>query len=152
MFYKSNEMLIFVSTFEKNNAINEFKKREIMKKFVVLSLMILGLGAFSFAQEVNQVQFNMSSENLKKALNAGEITFFFSKSADAEAIKNSTQYYTNYFSVAHDKNTGKCTLKLTKDDMAKMVISRFLMSNGINEVIIDGKTISVQDFIAEYLR
>jgi len=123
-----------------------------MKKFVVLSLMILGLGAFSFAQEVNQVRFDMSSANLKKAIDAGEVTFFFSKNADADAIKNSTQYYTNYFSVNHDKNSGKCTLKLTKDDMAKMVISRFLLSNGITEVLIDGKAISVQDFIAEYLR
>ncbi len=123
-----------------------------MKKFVVLSLMILGLGAFSFAQEINQVRFDVSSANLKKALNDGEITFHFNKSADAEAINNSLQYYTNYFTVKHDKNTGKTVLKLTQDDMAKMVVSRFLQGNGITEVLIDGKVISMQDFIAEYLR
>jgi plasmid replication initiation protein len=123
-----------------------------MKKFVVLSLMILGLGAFSFAQEINQVRFDMSSADLKKALNAGEITFFFNKTADADAIKNSTQYYTNYFTVNHDKASGKTVLKLTKDDMAKMVVSRFLQSNGITEVLIDGKVITIQDFVAEYLR
>lgn len=123
-----------------------------MKKFVVLSFMILGLGAFTFAQEINQVRFDMSSSDLKKALDAGEITFFFSKAADADAIKHNTQYYLNYFTVTHDKNTGKTVLKLTKDDMAKMVVSRFLQSNGITEVLIDGKVITIQDFIAEYLR
>lgn len=123
-----------------------------MKKFVVLSLMILGFGALSFSQEINQVRFDMSSADLKKALNAGEITFYFNKSVDADAVKTSTQYYTNYFTVNHDKNTGKTVLKLTQDDMAKMVISRFLMGNGITEVLIDGKAISTQDFTAEYLR
>jgi hypothetical protein len=36
--------------------------------------------------------------------------------------------------------------------MAKMVVSRFLQSNGITEVLIDGKVITIQDFVAEYLR
>jgi hypothetical protein len=123
-----------------------------MKKLFVLSLMVLGLGAFSFAQEITQVRFDMSSADLKKALNAGEITFFFNKSADADAIKTSTQYYTNYFSVNHDKASGKCVLKLTQDDKAKLVVSRFLQTNGITEVLIEGKAITIQDFVAEYLR
>jgi len=123
-----------------------------MKKLAVLSFMILGLGAFTFAQEINQVRFDVSSAELKKSLDAGEIIFFFSKAADADAIKNNTQYYLNYFTVTHDKSNGKTVLKLTKDDMAKMVVSRFLQSNGITEVLIDGKLITIQDFIAEYLR
>lgn len=123
-----------------------------MKNLVVFTLMIFGLGAFSFAQEINQVRFTGSSADLNKALEAGEITFFFNKNADAEAIKANAQYYTNFFTVKHDNASGKCVLKLTKDDMAKLVISRFLMSNGITDVIIEDKIISVQDFIAQYLR
>jgi hypothetical protein len=123
-----------------------------MKKLFVLTIMIIGFNAISFAQEINQAKFTMSGAELKTALNNGEVSFFFNKNIDAEAVKNSTAYYTQYFSVVYDNKTGKSTLKLTEDDMSKMVISRYMMSNGISEVLIDGKTISVQDFMAEYLR
>jgi len=114
--------------------------------------MFVGFATFNFAQEINQAKFDMTSANLVKSLEAGEVTFFFSKSIDGAGVKNNIQYYTNYFSVNFDPMSGKTVLKLTKDDMAKMVISRFLMSCGINEVIVEGKTMTVQDFMAEYLR
>jgi hypothetical protein len=94
----------------------------------------------------------MSGEELATALEQGEVSFFFNKALDAETVKENSQFYTNYFSVQHDASTGKVTLKLTVDDMARLVISRFMMSCGINEVIISGKTISVHDFMAEYLK
>jgi hypothetical protein len=123
-----------------------------MKNLVVFAFMIFGLGAAAYAQEINQVRFTGSSAEIKKSIDAGEVTFFFSKNADAEAIKTNAQYYTNFFTVKHDKTSGKCVLMLTQDDMAKLVISRFLMSNGISEVLIEDIVISVQDFIAQYLR
>ena len=123
-----------------------------MKKLFVLSLMIVGLSVASYAQEINQVKFTMSGAELTKALEKGEVSFFFNKSIDANEVNKNSEFYPQYFSVNYDKNTGKATLKLTEDDMAKMVISRFMMSNGVSEVLLDGKTISVQDFMAEYLR
>ncbi len=123
-----------------------------MKKLFVLSLMIIGLSAASYAQEINQAKFTMSGAELSKALENGEVSFFFNKSIDANEVKKNAAFYPMYFSVNYDKNTGKATLKLTEDDMAKMVISRFMMSNGVSEVLLDGKTISVQDFMADYLR
>lgn len=123
-----------------------------MKKLLVLSLMIIGASAFSYAQDINQVKFNMTGAQVTEALNKGDVIFFFNKAADADAIKKSAEFYPNYFTVNYDKASGKCTLKLTKDDLAKLVVSRFLMSNGISDVIIDNKVISVQDFMAEYLR
>lgn len=123
-----------------------------MKKLFVLSLMFLGLSFATYAQEIHQAKFTMSGAELKEALNKGEVSFFFNKGMDAEAVKKSAEFYVPYFSVNYDKNTGKSTLKLTKDDMSKLVISRYMMANGISEVLIDGKTISVQDFMAQYLR
>ncbi len=123
-----------------------------MKKLFVLSLMFLGFSALTFAQDMNQVKFNVSGAQLKEALNKGDVSFFFNKAADADAIKKSAEFYPQYFAVNYDKASGKCNLKLTKDDMSKLVVSRFLMSNGISEVLIDNKAISVQDFMAEYLR
>ena len=113
---------------------------------------MLIIGASTYAQEINQVKFDMSGTELAKALNSGEVSFLFNKAMDAATVKENAQYYPNYFSVNYDSATAKCTLKLTQDDMAKLVISRFLMSCGINEVIVGGKVITVQDFMAEYLK
>ena len=132
--------------------MNLAPKIKTMKKLFVLSLMIVGLSVASYAQEINQVKFTMSGAELTKALEKGEVSFFFNKSIDANEVNKNSEFYPQYFSVNYDKNTGKATLKLTEDDMAKMVISRFMMSNGVSEVLLDGKTISVQDFMAEYLR
>jgi hypothetical protein len=123
-----------------------------MKNLIVITLMIFGIGLFSFAQEINQVRFDASSADVKKSLEAGTATFFFNKNVDGDAIKTNAGYYTRFFATTYDKASGKCQLKLTDEEMARMVISRFLMSNGITEVLIEGKVISVQDFIAEYLR
>jgi hypothetical protein len=123
-----------------------------MKKLFVLPILLIGLYSASYAQEMNQARFTMTGAQLKEALNKGEVSFFFNKGIDAEAVKKSAEYYTQYFSVVYDKNTGKSSLKLTQDDLSKLVISRFMMANGISEVIIDGEVISVQDFIAKYLR
>lgn len=108
--------------------------------------------ATSFAQEINQAKFTMSGAELTEALNKGEVSFFFNTAIDADNVKMNAEFYTQYFSVNYDKSTGKSTLKLTEDDMAKLVISRYMMSNGISEVLIDGEKITVQDFMAKYLR
>lgn len=123
-----------------------------MKKLFALSLVLVGLTFASYAQEINQAKFTMTGAQLTEALNKGEVSFFFNKGIDAEAVKKNAEFYTQYFSVVYDKNTGKSTLKLTQDDMSKLVISRYMMSNGISEVLIDGGVISVQDFMAKYLR
>lgn len=122
-----------------------------MKNLMLLLLITFGLSSFAFAQEINQVKFDMSGTELAQSLEKGEVSFFFNKSMDAQTIKENAQYYPNYFSVNYDSASAKCTLKLTQDDMAKLVISRFIMSCGINEVLVGGKVISVQDFMAEYL-
>jgi hypothetical protein len=123
-----------------------------MKNLMSLLLITLGISAFSYAQEINQVRFDKEGSALAQALQKGEVSFFFNKGMDAQTVKENAQYYPNYFTVKYDSASAKCTLKLTQDDQAKLVISRFLMSCGINEVIVGVKVISVQDFMAEYLK
>jgi hypothetical protein len=76
----------------------------------------------------------------------------FNKEVSADKIASSASYYTNYFTVDYDENSGSTLIKYKDNSsMSRKITSRFLVSNNVRQVIVGNKTLSIDEFISAYL-
>jgi hypothetical protein len=73
-------------------------------------------------------------------------------STDAEKVKNSAEYYEDYFSVDYNADTrvAKISMKDNTPD-ARRVINRLLLSNGVRIIEFSGEEYSINKFYEKFL-
>lgn len=119
-------------------------------KTIMFTLVALLFSAFSFAQTVT---YKGSGEDVKKGIEKGEFVFVFGADASAEEINKNANYYTDYFTVSFSDATKTAIITMVDNsEMGRRVITRFLLSNGIKSVAIDGKEHTLNDFYDTYLK
>jgi hypothetical protein len=119
-------------------------------KTIIITLVALVFSAFSFAQTVS---YKGSGEDVKKGVEKGEFVFVFDAGASAEEINKNANYYTDYFNVAFNDETKTAIITMVDNsEMGRRVITRFLLSNGIKSVALDGQEHTLNDFYDKYLK
>ncbi len=123
-----------------------------MKKFLTIVLAAF-LGGTAFAQQAPAKAKVESAEKFAAAKSKGTYEFQLPESVTAESVKKTSAYYTQYFTVNFDEKTKKAKLTMVQtDDKAKHVIVRFLVSNNVKEITMDGKDYSVDDFHYKFIQ
>jgi len=123
-----------------------------MKKLLTMCLLILAGGMVN-AQESKPVAKVESAQKLTEFRKAGKYEFELPATASAEEVKKTAAYYTQYFAVAFDDKTKKATLTLTaNENINRQVMERFLISNQVREIQLDGETYKVQDFFNKFVK
>lgn len=116
-------------------------------KTIMMTMIALVIGTFTFAQTVEY------KGNIAKAVEKGEFVFVFSEGSSSEDIDKNAQYYTEYFKVAYDAESKEATIVMVDNsEMGRRVITRFLLSNGVKSVTMDGENHSLNDFFEKYLK
>ena len=120
-----------------------------MKKLFLAIIAVFSLSISSFAQEA-RVENKATLEAGKKS---GDFTFYLPESISADDVTQNSKYYTHYFTVNFDDASSKADIKMiTNDEKSRHVIVRFLVSLGIEQVVMDGKAENVEAFYQTHLK
>lgn len=123
-----------------------------MKKIVSIAIFSI-LTTLGFSQEAGYLQAKTESESvLQKSKSSGLYEFQFPTSLDKATVEKNAAFYTDYFSVQFDDKTKIAKLKMNENnEINRRVILRFLLSNNIKEINLDGKIESVEVFYKNHL-
>lgn len=119
-------------------------------KNLIMSVLTVMIAIFSYAQTV---EYKGGVEDLKNGVEQGKFIFTFSESTSEEEINKNAQYYTNTLKVEYSSDSKEAIISMVDNsEMGRRVITRFLLSNGIKAVIIDGNKYTLNDFFDKYLK
>jgi hypothetical protein len=123
-----------------------------MKKLLTMCLLILAGGMVN-AQEMKSTAKVESAQKIADFKKSGKYEFELPAATTAAGVKKTAAYYTQYFTVQFDDKTKKATLVLTQNEpMNRQVMERFLISNEVREILMDGQTYKVQPFFTEFVK
>jgi hypothetical protein len=124
-----------------------------MKKIALLVLLSFFGLQLNAQEEVSYKAKVESMDKIIKSRNTGIYEFQFPTSMNADEISKNAAYYTQYFTVDHDKSTGKVIIKMVENnERNRMVINRFFVSNRVREVVMEGTTYSFEKFYEDFLK
>lgn len=120
--------------------------KNLLTLLFVLTFFITG----GFAQTA-KVQGDVAT--LNRNLSQGIVEFVMPAELTSEVVNKAKQYYTDYFTVEFDSGThiAKVKLKDKNNMMGRKVITRFLLSSGVRQVVFNGKEYSLMMFFDKFL-
>ncbi len=128
-------------------------KTNNMKTLFYTLLMVFGLGSVSLAQDSNGIAVAPTKSEIAKGKESGSFKFVMPEGTTAEDVAQSAKYYTHYFTVDYDNASRSAKIKMvSNDEKSRSVIVRFLVSNNVQTVDVEGSMVSVYDFFEKYLK
>lgn len=122
-----------------------------MKNIIYSLFVILGFSSMSFAQEKTEIALSQGKQELVESKTSGVYEFTLVDQT-SERINKSASYYTHYFTVVFDENSGLATITMAENnEKSRKVIMRFLTASGARYVDIDGDIVSVSEFMLDFL-
>lgn len=116
------------------------------------TLFALLLTSFSFGISAQEKAL-ISTEAIAKCKSQGVFELVIPTTVTQDMIAESAAKYTTYFTVDFDKKSHAIAIKLTKnEEMNKRVITRFLMSVGLENVTIMDKQVRVDELYDLHLK
>ncbi len=93
-----------------------------------------------------------SAAAFEKQVAKGQMEIILPQSADAESVEKSASYYTDYFEVSFNEESKVATINMIDNTASnRRVISRFLLTNGVRNIELDGTNYSINEFYDQFL-
>lgn len=124
-----------------------------MKKLLLAIALIVGVTTLGYSQESNDLTVKAQSKTeLVKSKQSGKYTFEMPSSMTSESVAEKAKYYTMYITVEFNNDSKVATVQTVNDEViSSKVIGRFLVNCGVQNVEIDGSSITIQEFSEHYL-
>lgn len=120
------------------------------KLFYTVVFFVFSSPLLSQEQHVSARVDNLKTFEVNKKAN--KYVFYFPETANVERVKETAEYYADYFTVNYDEQKKIATILMKNSDhLSKKVISRFLLSNEISEVEAEGKKYLTSEFIMQFV-
>lgn len=122
-----------------------------MKNLMTLFAVIMfAFGGFSQTAKVQG-----TAAELKAGLSANHIAFIMPNEVTADKVKSSAAYYTDYFTVGYNADSHTATIQFVTAgniEVARRVVTRFLLSCGVRNVNFENKDYTIMQFYTEFLK
>ncbi|MFT5581285.1 MAG: hypothetical protein ACI9G9_000532 [Psychromonas sp.] len=121
-----------------------------MKK-VILTLIVTLMSVLVSAQ-IGSAK-SLSKEKVYESVGKGNVFFFLPASITESQVNESAEYYTMYFSVKYNAKENSVVLTFVdEEEKNKHVMVRFFVSLGIEEIKMEQKTYSPEEFYETFVR
>lgn len=122
-----------------------------MKKIGTILFAAL-LGSAVYGQDATNTANVKSATEFQAGKKSGTYAFELPATVTTETVKKSASYYTQFFTVDFNEKTRKAVITMIQnDEQAKHVIVRFMISNGINSISMNGTVYTVDDFWKKHI-
>ena len=124
-----------------------------MKKFYFIAVLFIGLSITAHSQDISNLALVKSKLEILKSKENGCYIFTFPKGTTKEKIEHSAKYYTIYFNVIFDEKTLEAKINMiTNDEKSRHVICRFLASNEIEIINLEGQEFVIEEFYKQFMK
>lgn len=121
-----------------------------MKKLLMIIAVAL-LGGFANAQE-GTVNIKGNAETFDIAVEQGYFEFQMPAETSEKELAKTIGYYTDYFTVKYSPKTMIAAVTMVDNTpQNRQIVKRFLISNKIETIVLDGEEIPVGDFFTDYM-
>ena len=123
-----------------------------MRTLFLSVLTVVSMVTMSYAQEINSATAQSKTE-LISSKETGNYSFILGNKLSAEEVAKNAQYYVHYFTVNYSDKTNEAKVTMiANDEKTRHIVVRFLTACGIQNVIVDGKTISAEEFYINFMK
>lgn len=123
-----------------------------MKTLFVSLIAFFFATTLSFAQE-NSTAVAQKATELVSSKETGKYTFVMPADLTADQVAKNAKYYTHYFTVDFNESSKEAKVTMViNDEKSRHVVVRFLTACGVQNVSVDGKMYSNEDFFNAFLK
>ena len=123
-----------------------------MRTLFLSVLTVVSMVTMSYAQDVTSATAQSKTE-LISSKKTGNYSFILGNKLSADEVAKNAQYYVHYFTVDYSEKTNEAKITMIEnDEKTRHVAVRFLTACGIQNVIIDGRTISTEEFYINFMK
>lgn len=124
-----------------------------MKKLISTFAFVLGVVAFSFAQDATNTAQSEGADALTKSKLSGIYTLVLPEGTTDKEVEEAASYYTDFFTVDFDEASREASIEIVGEaPSSARVMLRFLSVCGVNFVDVDGEAKQLQSFYAEHVK
>jgi 2-phospho-L-lactate guanylyltransferase (CobY/MobA/RfbA family) len=119
---------------------------------IVLVFFIL-ITTSSFSQEKFLEAKVVNPSEFLKSKNSGVFEFLFPQKAEKTTVLKNAVFYSTYFKVDFNETSkiAKITM-LNNDAQSRQIINRFLISNKISQIEMNGNLLKIDEFYQKHLK
>jgi hypothetical protein len=122
-----------------------------MKKVLLAIVFIIGTFV-SFAQDAHTAICGTKAALTQEVTN-GRIKMKLPATISEEDVRNYASYYEKMFTIDYNATSHEIVYSMVVNDASnRRVIIRFLSANQINNIVVEGKTFTVNDFYDNFLK
>jgi hypothetical protein len=119
----------------------------------LLTSIFFVVGSFILNAQDGKTALCSSKATLVKGVSTGIIEIKLHEAITKEDVEKYASYYKNIFTVSFDEKSRLASIKMLQNTSAnRMVILRFLGANQVQNVIVEGKLFTLNDFYENYLK
>jgi hypothetical protein len=123
-----------------------------MRTLFLSVLTVVSMVTMSYAQDVTSATAQSKTE-LISSKKTGNYSFILGNKLSADEVAKNAQYYVHYFTVDYSVKTNEAKITMIEnDEKNRHIVVRFLTACGIQNVIIEGKSITTDEFFVNYMR
>ena len=123
-----------------------------MRKLGFTLLAVIGFTGMSFAQGLTNTAQVVADSALMLSKETGEYSFVFPENTTLEMVIKNAKNYKDMFSVEFNETTHEVKMSLVENTpMNRKIMTRMMISCGVQYVRVNGKDIELRAFSQAYL-
>jgi hypothetical protein len=123
-----------------------------MKTFFLTLVAVFSLASVSFGQDNTNTATSQSKSQLVTAKETGIFSFVLPEAITNEDVVKNSKFYVHYFTTEFNDKTKEVKIKMIENnELNRHIMVRFLVSCGIQYIILEGNSFLTQEYFQSFI-